>query len=323
MKSAIIGYGSIARTHAQIIKEIGSIVAICDVKFDPDTKTIPECPDATCYTDYKLMLDEVKPDIVHICTPHHLHAEMIIEALGRDVNVLCEKPVCIKYEDIDRILDAEKKSKAKLGVCLQNRYNSVNRYIKEYLKDKKVTGGCGSVNWYRDKAYYDSEEWRGKKAFEGGGVLINQAIHTLDLLQWFCSMPESVMANITNMSLKDVIEVEDTANLFCYGDVDFNFFATIASPKSFPVEISLRADGKWIKVTPNFAVIDKELVTFENCEKYFLKECYGNGHKALISDFYNCVEKDIPFEIDGKEGTKALRIVLSAYESHGEKIKIK
>ena len=135
MKTAIVGLGVIGNVHYNVLKNMGNCaVAVCDV----DSKKLSQFDGVEKYTDYVEMLDRVKPEVVHICTPHYLHEQMIISALERDINVLCEKPLCISREEIDRILIAEKKSKAQLGVCHQNRYNLENVFVKDYLKDAKI-----------------------------------------------------------------------------------------------------------------------------------------------------------------------------------------
>ena len=114
MKTAVAGIGVIGRVHVEVLRELGHApAAVCDV--------IPERRESVAgakgYGDFSEMLAKERPDVVHICTPHMLHADMIVEALGRDINVLCEKPLCIKAEDIPRILEAEKNSRGMLGVC--------------------------------------------------------------------------------------------------------------------------------------------------------------------------------------------------------------
>lgn len=318
MKTAIIGYGVIGKLHAKVIPGYAELVAICDI----DEAKLETAPSVAHYTDWKKMLDEVRPEAVHICTPHYLHAEMVIEALGRGINVLCEKPLCIHEEDIGRILEAEKNSTAKLGVCQQNRYNAANVAIKKYIEGKKVEIGVGQVSWNRDAAYYASGAWRGKWATEGGGVLINQSLHTLDLVQWFCGMPESLSATVANHTLKDAIEVEDTAAILCKGNDggNFNFYATIGSACDCPVEITLRVDGKWIKIMPNYTVIGDELVTYKDKFQAQGKGCYGSGHEALISDWYDCLATGRKFPIDGEEGAKVVKLILAAYRSEGKEI---
>ena len=319
MKSAIIGLGSIGSVHLKVLRELfGEPQAVCDVNKDKFSM----CPDSLHYINYIEMLDEVHPDIVHICTPHYLHAEMIIECLKRDINVLCEKPMCMKRDEINAILEAEKSSKAQLGICLQNRYNASNAYIKDYLADKKIVATTGNVIWHRDEKYYRSGAWRGKWNTEGGGVLINQALHTLDLVQWFTGMPEYVTANIANMTLKDEIEVEDTAFAIYSGNTDFTFFATLGSKKDFDVEINVRTEEEKIKVLVNSVIINDKTISFTTDDAIYGKLCYGSGHKRLIADFYDCISTNKPFAINGSEGAKVVKLILGAYASKGEKIKI-
>ena len=314
MRSAIVGYGVIGRLHGKILREMGYLTAICDI----DAEALSEISDANTYGDYLQMLDTEKPDTVHICTPHYLHADMVIEALKRNINVVCEKPLCIKIEDIDRILAAERNSKAILGVCHQNRYNPCNAYIKEYLKDKRILGASGQVSWSRDAEYYASGAWRGRWDTEGGGVLINQALHTLDLLIWLCGMPEGLTATVDTLTLRDSIEVEDTATLLARGEVGFNFFATNGSACNLPVELTVKTEDETVKVMPRVALLGDKKVDFPK-EKYVgPKACYGDGHGALFTHFYDCVEKGTHFPIDGEEGAKVIRVILAAYRSHGQ-----
>lgn len=316
MKTAVAGLGVIGTVHTGILKSMGlEPSAVCDTQ----AERCGAYPSAAAYTDYFRMLDAERPDVVHVCTPHYLHADMVVGALERGINVLCEKPLCIRAEDIPRILAAEERSGAQLGVCLQNRYNRANAFVKEYVRGKRVTDGEGIVAWHRDAAYYASGEWRGKWATEGGGVLINQALHTLDLLQWFVGMPDYVTAKTANLTLSGVIEVEDTAAMLCSGNADFSFFATNGSESEFPVEITLRAEGKLIKILSDRVLIDGEVQTFGGDSRVFGKYCYGTGHEALIADFYDCVRTGRKFEIDGAEGAKVVRLILAAYRSDGQK----
>lgn len=320
MKSAIIGMGVIGNVHAKVLNKIcEEIVAVCDV----DTSRLDNFDNIKHYTDYKKMLDEVKPDVVHVCTPHNLHAEMVIYALNAGINVLCEKPLCISYEEIDAILDAEKCSKAILGVVHQNRYNPENVYLKEYISDKKVLGGHGSVAWHRTAEYYNKAEWRGTWKGEGGGVLINQALHTLDLMQWMLGMPENVVARCDNLTLKGDIEVEDTATLVCTGGkTDFTFYATNAAACYFPVSVSIKTDEENIQVIPDKFVSPTNTIDFKKQGECFGKSCYGSGHEGLNRDFYDCVKTGRKFAIDGKEAAKVVKIILAAYKSDGKTVKI-
>ena len=280
-------------------------------------------PDATVYEDYQRMIEMEKPQTVHICTPHYLHAEMIVYALKKGCNVLSEKPMCIRTEEILEICEAAAESGKQFGVCQQNRYNASSLFAKEYLKNKSVDGVYATVVWNRDREYYASGAWRGKQATEGGGVLINQALHTLDMVEWLTGMPKFVTATIENYHLKDSIEVEDTAALLLEGgSCPVAFYATTAASVDFPVQIILQVEGKRVEILP-FEVLENEKVIFSDSEhSVYVKNCYGGGHGRLISDFYDCVETGRRFSIGAEEAAKVVSTILAAYASNGKKLKV-
>lgn len=319
MKVAVIGLGVIGKVHIKVVRETEhELVAVCDI----DKEKLSLYPEVKDYTDYVQMLDESKPDIVHICTPHYLHTEMILAALKRDIHTLCEKPICIKEEDIPLILEAEKRSKAQLGVCFQNRYNPSTLFVQEYLKDKELLSAYGELKWHRDEKYYAQDEWRGKKVTEGGGVLINQALHTIDLLQYFCGMPKTIIGVCENRTLQGIIDVEDTANVTLYGENRATMYATNTADKDYPVGILFRTETEEIKMLSDGVYINGE---YHDCKvqgEFYGKKIYGVGHRGLIYDFYDCIKKGKKFLIDGKEAVKAVKIVLAAYESNGKEVEL-
>lgn len=326
MRCAIIGLGVIGKLHAKTLSDQGKeIVALCDI--DEAAAVFARdkfAPNAKIYTDWQEMADTEKLDAIHVCTPHYLHAPMVIGLLRRNINVLCEKPLCIKESEIDDIIKAEKESSAQLGVCHQNRYKPSNLFLKNYLADKEIACAHGSVVWHRGADYYRSAAWRGTQEQEGGGVLINQALHTLDLLLWLCGEPESVAASAENLSLKGEIEVEDTVAAAFYGKVPFNFFATNSSACNMPVELGIKlVDGKHISSFPNFAVVDGEFMSFgEKSSEGYGKSYYGNTHGTLFEDFYDCIATGRKFPIDAAEAAKVIRLILAVYKSGTEKVGI-
>ncbi len=314
MRVAVVGLGGIGQVHIKAIRETkNELVAVCDV----DIGKLSNFTGIKCYTDYLVMLDEVKPDVIHICTPHYLHTEMIIAGLQRNINVLCEKPLCIDEKDIPLIIDAEKNSKAQLGVCFQNRYNPSSIFVKEYLKDKEILSAHGRMMWHRDAQYYNQAAWRGNREQEGGGVLINQALHTLDLLQWFMKMPQSVVGWCSNISLQNVIDVEDSAVVLCKGEREYSLSATNAAEKDYPVEIVIKTTSETIRLLSQGVYINGKFYDCESIDVIYGKQVYGSGHNGLICDFYECISTGRKFPIDGFEGAKAVRIVLTAYASQG------
>jgi len=319
MRIALIGVGVIGKVHLNIINSLNvELVGVCDI----DEEKLINIDETIKYKDYKEMIDKTLPDIVHICTPHHLHTEMIIFALERNINVLCEKPICINEEEILRIEQTLKNSKATIGVCYQNRYNPAIIYLKEYLKEQEIESMSGRLFWHRDQEYYSKDYWHGKKEYEGGGVLINQAIHTIDLLQYLSNMPKSIIAKTLNISLKEIIDVEDTGYIYTENK-NFYLSATVSANKDYPVNIMIKTNKDIIKIIGRYLFINDNLIKLEELKlDKNAKKIYGGGHSSLIKDFYDCVENNCKFEIDFYEAIKSLKIVLKAYQSEGKEIKL-
>lgn len=324
---ALIGCGAICGNHIKGILAAGqTICALCDVLPERARQAIEkhQLKDVRVYTDYRQMLDAEKPYAVHICTPHHLHAEMCAEALLRDIHVLCEKPLCISTEQLEAIHRAKSGSRAQLGVCLQNRFEPNMRRLYEMTRNG-VRGGFGNVVWKRDAAYYNSAAWRGTWDMEGGGVMINQALHTLDIMQWVCGMPKYVTAHIATDHLSDVMETEDTAmaRFICEDGTVFHFYATVSAETDFPVLMRVRlASGELVEAKNELLTRNNVPLERPDRGEAVGKREWGTGHRELIEDFYNCLTTDTPFPIDLCEGEKVIRLILAMYRSKGERVAI-
>lgn len=326
MNIGIAGLGAIAPLHIRAILDRGQkITAICDVDAARCKKINDEFNlGAKEYSDYNQMIDSGEIDVIHVCLPHYLHSEVICKALSKDIHVLCEKPLAINFEQLNDIEKAVKNSSATLGVCFQNRYNASVLYLKEFFKDKEITAATANLVWQRDEKYYASGAWRGKKQYEGGGVMINQAIHSLDLLQWFCGMPETVIAHCSNNSLQGVIDVEDTAyGLFSLKNGgNFVINATNAAKNCFTIISMFHAGDNTVELSGDNLIVNGKFVTKSDGTPIFGKEEWGVGHNNLIREFYNCLEKGEKFPIDFYEGSKTVKLILKMYESNGKKINI-
>ena len=325
---ALVGCGAISGNHLGGILAAGQTVcALCDLVLEKAQKKAVEfgLDGVAIYTDYTEMLRVEKPDIVHICTPHYLHAPMIVEALAQNVNVLCEKPLCISMEQLGDIRRAVSQSEARLGVCHQNRWKPSMRVLKQ-MAEGGIKGAFGSVVWDRGEAYYRSDAWRGSWEQEGGGVMINQALHTLDLLQWMCGMPTHVTAQIDNWHLKNVIEVEDTASarFESASGMPINFYATTGAGASLPITVQMvLADKCKVTAQNDFLLLNGQLHPMHTDEKAPIgKEVWGSEHAALIADFYRSIEQQIPFAVDCEEAGKVIRLILAMYASNGKRIPI-
>ena len=326
MRTAVIGIGAIGPIHIKGLLENGAqIVALCDIKKEKCEKANRDFGiSANIYEDYITMLDREQPDVVHICTPHYLHAPMICECLGRGIHVLSEKPLAISEAQLNQIEQAAKHTKGQLGVCFQNRFNAATVYVKNLFKDQKIISAGATMMWNRDKAYYDQDAWRGTKEFEGGGVMINQAIHSLDMLIYLCGMPQSVVAHTHNISLQNVIEVEDTAmGVFTLADgAKFSISATNALNRSFPPYFMYRGERDTVMMTGDHIIVNDNFVTASDGKALFGKSVWGVGHAKLIKEYYRCVESGEQFPIDFEEGAKAIRAILAMYRSNGQEVLI-
>ena len=325
----LVGCGTISDAHLGILSEIKnvSVVALCDILPErANAKAKAHSLDCKIFTSYEEMLEEEELDAVHICTPHYLHAKMAIMALQKNINVFLEKPLCISEEEINMILEAERASGGKICICFQNRFNPTTLLAKELVeKDGGAISAYANVIWSRDLDYYRKSGWRGSFATEGGGVMINQAIHTIDLLHIFLGIPKSVTATVVNHHLKDQIEVEDTA----VGYVEFegnkraNFYFTTAASGFNDTEICLFTRSHRVEIKGSSVYLDgvpqkSPALT----DKYRVKECYGNSHEDLIGKFYASLDEDKDMPIPPEEAKWALKILLAAYRSEGNSISI-
>lgn len=331
----IIGCGNIFPMHAKSIQLSGlaEVVAVCDVKEDRVRKaaTAYNCE---AYLDYHEMLEKASLDVVHICTPHYLHAPMTIAAANAGKHVLTEKPMSITVADGEAMVEACERNGVLLGVIFQNRYNPGSLLIKEELKSGRlgrILGAKCSVTWKRTDEYYSKSDWKGTWAMEGGGVVIDQAIHTLDLLRWFVDEEiDYVDASISNRA-HEIIEVEDSAE----GVVKFKsgivvgFNTTNYYSYDAPVEVEVHCEHGIAKIVADRGSIryksGLELVQDINPEEVIdfgegVKQYWGVSHVKQITEYYQDLAAGRATVIDGREALVTQRMIAAIYESgHGKK----
>ena len=320
--AAVVGCGTIAPVHinALLAADI-RISALCDVDIKK-AEILKKKFSLNCvlYEDYFTLIKDNIADCVHICTPHNFHAMMTIFALENDVNVFVEKPLAVNRSEVEQIQSAAKKSKSKVGVCFQNRYLPSNIKAKVLAQKNMTESAFFSVIWTRSEEYFEQAPWRSNLSESGGGALINQGIHTLDLLMWFLGEPKFVTASVNNY--KKLGSVEDTVSgLLNFGNnLSASFYVTTASASNRPVNVILKGK-KQIEIDGVFLVVDGVRKRFNNNpEQKLVKEYWGNGHLFIIKDFYNCLRLGRRFAIDETEGARALKAVFSIYQSNGKKI---
>ena len=329
LRVALVGCGVISDNHICGIIGTGKakIVAICDIDRDrAENKKIQYGLRAEVYTDYIKMLECEDLDAVHIATPHHLHCEMTVAALERNIHVFLEKPMCINEEEIGKLIEAERNSTAKVCVCFQNRFNKTTRFARTVCdEDGGAISAYFAQFWKRDEKYYAQDKWRGKIATEGGGTMINQAIHQLDLLCFFLGKPQKLCASVANHTLKGIIEVEDS----CEGLVEFqggkraNFYATNAAAIGDYTSVILMTKNHRIELRHPDIYLDGVLVDeAKNTIPEVGKACYGEGHGYIIDGFYTSIIEDAPVPVSLEDAQYATRLVFACYKSNDNLIDI-
>lgn len=323
IRTVIVGCGAIAQVHAKVLSRLQDcqLTAFADCKVER-AQAMTETYGGKAYASLEEMMENEKIDVLHICTPHYLHTPMAILALQNHIHVFMEKPPVISKDQLQQLAAAE--SERQLGICFQNRYNPSIIKAREILASGeagKILCARGIVTWHRDKEYYQESDWRGVLALEGGGALINQSIHTLDLLQYIIGMPpRSIHAVTTNHHLQGLIEVEDTMSAWIqYEDVTANFYATTSYLADPPPLIEFVCERMTIRIEElelSCYYPDGTVVRHEASGKQGLGKSYwGTGHEDCIRAFYDSIsqEKQYPLNLAGVWDT--IRLMLGAYES--------
>lgn len=324
----VIGCGAISVNHFKALRQVtdAALIAVCDNDEARLDKAVRE-QGAQGYADYHDLLADERVEVVHICTPHYLHHRMAIDALHAGKHVLCEKPMAIRLADAQAMAEAARESGRQLGICFQNRYNASSRRIRELLDSGAlgaVVGGCAIVTWDRGEDYYARDAWRGKWETEGGAVLINQAIHTLDLLRDFAGDIADVRCSMSAKRLSDVIEAEDTCDMLLTtkGGARLLFYASNCGVGNTPVQINLKCEKGSVLLLGN-----RVTVTWkdgrEESEDFSAgftwgKDYWGSGHGYLIEDFYRCLKAGEPFPIGPEEALKTTGLLEMAYTQQAE-----
>lgn len=320
---ALIGCGDISVVHRAAIEAWphATLVGVCDIDAGR-LNAARASTGAVGYADYVQLMDEMKPDVVHIATPHATHVDIAVAALERGVNVVLEKPVAHSRDAARRVIAAAHGSRARIAVCFQNRYNATSQRAREILASGelgRVISGAATVMWNRPPGYYRDRPWRGSWEQAGGGLLMNQAIHTLDLLQWFVGEVVAVSGTASTHVLSDVSEVEDTAEMVlthAEGQRSI-FYATLAHSRNAPITIDIQAERGTLHLEGDLVIRrdsgETEIVSDQSAgvgERSY----WGTSHALLIHDFYRTLETTEPFWIDADEANASLSIIQELYD---------
>ncbi len=329
---ALVGCGTIARTHVDAIAAIprARLVAVCDV-IQERAWELAAVTGAEA-ADLDRILEREDVDVVSVLVPSGLHASIGTRAAEAGKHVLVEKPIDVSLEAADHLIATARRAGVKLGVISQHRFDPGVQQLREAVAGGRLGRlvlGDAIVKWYRTQQYYDSGDWRGTWALDGGGCLVNQGIHSVDLLRWIMGPVERVFARCATAAHR--IEVEDVALgllRFASGALGVLETSTAVYPGMAERLEVTGTEGTMVVEAGQLTLC--ELRRGEDVPAYGRKLGRGyagttagaasptigsESHRAQLADFVAAIDEDRDPLVDGEQGRNALELVLAVYES--------
>ncbi len=327
LRFGLVGCGRVAPRHGQSLLELptAQLVAVADT-VERRAQRFAADFGGEVVADYRRLLDRPDIDVVDICTPSGLHAQMAIAALQAGKHVLVEKPMALSLADADAMIAAAHDTGKKLCVVLQNRHNPPMQDLKRAIDAGRLGRlllGSVTVRWYRPQEYYE-DGWHGTWAMDGG-ALMNQSIHHIDALQWFLGQPASVTAYTATLAHR--MEAEDAGVAiirFRSGAMGVVEGSTVTYPENLEGSVALFGEHGSAKVggtALNRKVLwkiegelehERELLTREQVDP---PSVYGYSHKAVIADLIAAILEGRQPSTPAVEARKSVALVLAMYES--------
>jgi predicted dehydrogenase len=353
LRTAIVGCGKVGHLHAKALSRLSEsvFVAVGDTNLQRAQQFAAEYK-VKAYQDVEDMIASSGVEALTVCTPHPLHAEPAIMAANAGVHVLIEKPLASSLQDCDAILNAAKRSGVRIGTTCQRRFYTPCQRIKRAIEEGKlgrpILGSVAMYGW-RDQAYYKSDAWRGSWKAEGGGVLVNQAPHQLDLLQWYMGPIDELFGYWDNLN-HPYIEVEDTAiavlrfkngalgNIVVSNSQNPALYGRVYVHGSNGASVGVQTDGGAMFIAGMSSITDppiNDLWTVPG-EQELLKKWQKEDsdfflsinpmeyyHQLQISEFLKAVIKSHDPLITGEEGRKTVEIFTALYRSQRDRKPVK
>jgi predicted dehydrogenase len=331
IKTGIIGCGRISVVYKRAFEELADMAKpVIAVDKIPSRAKNFASDFGAAHSDRLEDLLSAKPDIVHICTPHFLHKEEVIACLEAEINVLCEKPIAINLTDADAMIETSRRTGKKLGIIFQNRYIRGIVELKKFIEAGglgTLKGAFSNLNWHRPPSYYECD-WKGSWEKEGGGVLIDQAIHSIDLVRYLVGSPVISIDGRIDTRILTNIEVEDCASAAVeFGNgVIYSLFACNYYMENAPIQIEIcgekgkaHFDGSTVAIN---AKGEDRVITPDDSPEKAGESYWGSAHSAQIRACYNAFLTGDAFPISPEDARATLAVVLGVYESsrRGEKL---
>jgi predicted dehydrogenase len=327
MNFAIIGCGRIAPRHGQSLQQLpeARLVAACDL-IESRAKNFAKEYGGDTYTDYRAVLERPDVDVVSICVPSGLHCAIGLEVAKAGKHVLVEKPIALNLEDADALIAACEEAGVILGVVLQNRFNPPMQEVRRVFDQGelgRILVGNATVRWYRPQEYY-MDEWHGTWAMDGG-VLLNQAIHHVDALQWIMGDVQSVFAHMDTLAHQ--IETPDVAVAvlkFKSGALGTIEASTVTYPQNIEGSVAFFGERGSVKIggtalnrkvfwkVDGILELEREILAREAIDP---PSVYGYSHYAQIAEMIAAIQDNRQPMTSGYEARKSLRTVLAIHAS--------
>lgn len=328
LRFALIGVGNIASNHASAIQSTpdAELVAVVTRREEKGREFAAKFG-GTYFSSYQEVLQQKDIDAVTLCTPHNLHLPMTLEAAAAGKHVMCEKPLARNVAECDQMIAACEQAHVRLGVIFQFRFEPLSIKLKALVESGKlgsIIWNSTNTIWYRSNEYYASDPWRRTWDGSGGGVLINQAIHMIDLMLWLSGMPKRITAQ--TRTLRHAIETEDSAlvTLEYDGGRIGLIQATTAAYPGYPERLEIYG-------TKGSAVYHKGLGKLEwhlaDPKEDGLEEVEmnsgaathlstnANSHTPQFQDFAQAIRQGRSPSVDGHEGRKSIEVIEAIYRS--------
>ncbi|MEC0092228.1 Gfo/Idh/MocA family protein [Paenibacillus macquariensis] len=342
VKLGIIGIGAEGGLYAGFLAEgkVNNMVigAICDI--DPDKKAMcaEKYPDIPFYDNYIDMLDSNDVDAIVTCVPHYLHPEMGINALKRNIHALVEKPAGVYTKQVQELNEyAATKPELTFAIFFNQRTNPLYQKLKDLIDSGEI-GEIRRTNWlittwWRPQGYYDQSEWRATWGGEGGGVLVNQAPHQLDLLQWICGMPNKVYSNVKYGYQRKIAVEDEVTAMFDYENGATGVFITCTHDILGTDRFEILGDKGKIVVDDSKKITIKRLIkpeaemsssmSMQDVMKIFMgqgaseiyseevlefESVWGAQHIAVLENFAANIVDGTPLIAPGSDGIHGVRL---------------
>ncbi len=339
LRVAIVGCGRISSVYKQFFKDLGEeIKLVCAVdKIEEKAKDFASDFKGCSYETKIDSLLNYDIDVLHICLPHNLHSEVSIFAMENGINVLTEKPVSINCSEADEMISVMERTDTLASCIFQTRYIKAVEKIRNTIKSGalgKILGVQSILTWSRQRDYYSGSDWKGTLTGEGGGVLIDQAIHSIDRVRHILDEEVKTVIGKVGIFAHDYLDVEDTASAvveFESGAL-YNIYATNTYFANTPISIEFIGTKGKAGLIQDFGYIEIDGVREEIRESYEGKlvgpNYWGSSHDVQIKQFYKAVEdkklgiKGVDLGVSLEDAKKTLEIIRAIYKSSENNQKI-